>query len=467
MIELKRKIDKKLIEWKNDPDKLPLIIEGARQIGKTYSILKFGKENYQEVVYLNFVLNPDYIDIFQGSLSVDDIISLITIFIPDKLIMPGKTLIFFDEIQDCPNALVALKSFAIDKRYDVIASGSLLGMATSKHSSFPVGYVKTMEMFAMDFQEFLIANTNEDVITNMLLNSFREKKPIPNALNKKISQLFKKYLIIGGLPRAVTTYLETKDFNKVENIKKDILEGYFKDIAKYGNLAERNKATELLKSIPKQLLNDNIKFQFSKVRKHARARDYEDSLMWLFESGITDNCKRLEEIDPENFDYKISNTNNYRVFIKDPGILITMYNKRSLIKAIINGDYFTNNGAILKNYIFDSLKKQGQVPLYFLKKSGLEIEFITKINDIPIPISLRENINANQALSIFLEENNLNLGLKISENYFSYSHNIYTIPIYSLYLINDLLEIIFENNEEIKKQILNKGGTINGKVLLR
>lgn len=466
MTILKRKIEDELLNWKKETNKLPLIVEGARQVGKTYSILKFGEENYNNVIYLNFILNPEYMDIFSGSLSVDDIISLITIFIPDKKITPGDTLIFLDEIQDCPNALVSLKSFGEDKRYDIIASGSLLGMATSKHSSFPVGYVKTVEMYAMDFQEFLMAHGNESQITNFLINTFRNQQQIPTALNAKISQLFKTYLIIGGLPRSVLTYLESRDFNRVDKEKKEIIHGYFRDIGKYGNLAEKNKANDLLLSIPKQLLKDNKKFQFSKVRKHARARDYEDALMWLFESGVTDSCNRMDDLDTKTYDYTLSDT-NYQVFIKDTGLLITMYDNRNIWSGIMNGNYFINNGSILKNYVFDALRKQNLKTMYFQKKTGFEIEFITNINDTLIPLSLRENINANQALNIFLKETGLPFGYKISENYFAYDKNSYTIPVYSLYLIEEFSRIINTPSGNIKKQLLDKDGAQDDKGMLR
>ena len=225
----KRKIEDYLLKWKKSSTRLPLIIEGARQIGKTFSILEFGKNEYKKLIYINFITNPEYKKIFSGSLDVNNLLALITLYATCDELIENDTLIFLDEIQECPNAVVALKSFATDKRYDIICSGSLISMVQSNFSSYPIGYCEVFEMHGMDFEEFLDAMGKKIVIKSMLLNIFKNKENIDIALGDKISDLFKTFLLTGGFPKAVLTYIETRDFNKLEKVKSEIIDGYIKD----------------------------------------------------------------------------------------------------------------------------------------------------------------------------------------------------------------------------------------------
>lgn len=446
---LKRKIDEKLNKWKNSYHKVPLIVEGARQVGKTFSILKFGAENYENVIHINFILNPEYCEIFSGSLDVDTLISMLTIYMPGQPLVSGKTLIFLDEIQDCPNALVALKSFAIDKRFDVIASGSLLGMISRISKSYPVGYCETITMYPLDFEEFLWGLNYGDSFTNILLKSFNDKKELPAGLCKKISLLFRTYMIVGGLPKAVMAYIETKDFNNVESEKARIIDGYFKDIAKYGDTKEKNKAQDLFVAIPHQLTRENKKFQFSKVKKHARSRDYEDSLKWLYESGVVQIIRKQESFTDYN---DISTEPNYRVFFKDTGLLVSMYKGKEIPMNIINGQYFINNGALIDNIIAESLNKQFQDLTFYKRESGLEVEFIIRHNQQLIPISLKKNIQFNQTLNLLFSEDTpfTRFGFKLTDDNFKFDDNIYTIPFYAVFLIDRFIKII---NDDFRENI--------------
>ena len=438
----KRKIEDYLLKWKKSSTRLPLIIEGARQIGKTFSILEFGKNEYKKLIYINFITNPEYKKIFSGSLDVNNLLALITLYATCDELIENDTLIFLDEIQECPNAVVALKSFATDKRYDIICSGSLISMVQSNFSSYPIGYCEVFEMHGMDFEEFLDAMGKKIVIKSMLLNIFKNKENIDIALGDKISDLFKTFLLTGGFPKAVLTYIETRDFNKLEKVKSEIIDGYIKDISSYGDIFEKAKASELLFSIPMQLLKSNKKFQFSKIKKHARLRDYEASLNWLTKSSVIYPVKKIESLE---FDYMpIISDNNFKLYLRDTGLLLNLYKNKDMWKRIIEGKYFEDNGSIIENYILDCLLKQDFNPFFFKKESGLAIEFIILSGDLLIPISMKKHINFDQSIDILLKEQykNISFGFRISENTFQFEKNIYTIPIYSLFLLKEYLNIL-------------------------
>ena len=437
-----RKIEQYLLKWKRSDNKLPLIIEGARQIGKTFSVLEFGKNEYKKLIYINFITNPEYKKIFSNSLDINNLLALISLYATDDELIENDTLIFLDEIQDCPNAVVALKSFAQDKRYDVICSGSLISMVQSNFSSYPIGYCTVYEMHGMDFEEFLDAMGKKIVIKNMLLDIFKYKKNIDPSLADRISDLFKAFLLTGGFPKSVLTYIETRDFNRLEKVKSEIIDGYIKDISSYGDIFEKAKASELLFSIPMQLLKSNKKFQFSKIKKHARLRDYESSLNWLTKSSVIYPVKKIESLE---FDYMpIISDNNFKLYLRDTGLLLNLYKNKDMWKRIIEGKYFEDNGSIIENYILDCLLKQDFNPFFFKKESGLAIEFIILSGDLLIPISMKKHINFDQSIDILLKEQykNISFGFRISENTFRFEKNIYTIPIYSLFLLKEYLNIL-------------------------
>lgn len=435
---LKRKIDELLLFWKHKAYKTPLIIEGARQIGKTYSITNFGKAHYQNFININFILNPEYKDLFSQALDKDTMYTLLNLYFP-QVDLSKDTLLFLDEIQDCPEAITALKGLAMLDNLDIIASGSLLGMLNNIPESFPTGYVEIIQMYPLDFEEFLWANGYGDNITNLLIDTFKNKKILPEAIAKKLLSLFKQYLILGGMPNSIANYEKTHDYNQSQNELDKIISGYFQDIQKYGDLSERNKSYDLFLSIPKQLMEVNKKFQFSKIKKHARLRDYEASLKWIYRSNIINIIPRLDDLK-KNI---ISNT-NYKVYLNDTGLLIANYKVPKLKIDLINGNFFTYNQAIIENAVQEILHKQNFNLVFYKRESGLEIEFMLNLNDLYIPVSIREKYHYNSSINQLIQEGNKEIpfGLNISMDNFQYLDNIYQIPIFALYLLKDYIKII-------------------------
>lgn len=435
---LKRKINDHLVIWKNKTNKCPLLIEGARQIGKTYSITNFGKNNYQNFIYINFILNPEYKDIFSDALDNNTLTTMLNLYFPN-FNLNHETLLFLDEIQDCPNAITALKSLANVKNLDVIASGSLLGMLNNKPSSFPTGYVEVIKMYPLDFEEFLWANGYGDNITNLLIDTFKKRSVLPVGIAKKLLSLFKRYLILGGMPNNIISYNNNNDYNQIQSESEKIINGYFQDIQKYGDFSERNKAYDLFISIPKQLMEQNKKFQFSKIKKHARLRDYDSSLKWIYRSNIINIIPRLDDIEKP----QISST-QYKVYINDTGLLVGLYKVPKLKIDILNDNYFVYNQAIIENVIQDTLLKQNFDLVFYKRESGLEIEFLINLNDIFIPISIREKYHYNSSIKQILQEGlkQIPFGFNISIDNFNYQDNTYQIPIYAIYLLKEYIKLL-------------------------
>ncbi|MEG1362918.1 MAG: AAA family ATPase, partial [Clostridia bacterium] len=324
---LKRKITKQLIEWKNDKDKMCLMIKGARQVGKTYIIDKFARENYKNYVYINFDEMPSYKSIFDGNLDPDTIIKQITVNIPNVNLIPNETIIFLDEIQNCPNARTALKFLSIDKRFDVVASGSLLGINYKEVPSFPVGYIETIEMYSLDFEEFLWANGMSEDAINIIKEYFDKKEEVPLAMHIKMMELFKEYIVVGGMPKVVSDFVQTHNFVNVLKKQKEIISNYLDDIAKYANGCEKAKARECFLSVPKHLSKDYKKFQYSLVDCNGTAKKYAGSLMWLYDAGIINYCYNLTI---PNLPLEGNSINNqFKVYMNDTGLLMAMLEEGS------------------------------------------------------------------------------------------------------------------------------------------
>ena len=279
---LRRKIEQTLMEWKNAPDHKPLIIKGCRQCGKTFSVLEFAKKNYEHVVYLNFYANPQYASVFSGSLEVDHITMLLSALMGrDAIFEPGKTILVLDEIQDCPDARTALKFFKLDGRYDVIGTGSLLGVkgyGDKEPKSIPVGYETVIEMSPLDFEEFLWANGISEQIITLLKTHLQDETPVPDALHQRLRDLLLQYTVVGGMPDAVQTFVNTKRMDEVLQIQRDIVRSYEDDMVKYAEKKDKPVIRECFQSIPRQLSKENKKFQYSIVKKGATAAKFAGSL---------------------------------------------------------------------------------------------------------------------------------------------------------------------------------------------
>ena len=323
---LKRKIYQELLEWKKKDNKMCLVIKGARQVGKTFIIDKFARENYENYIYMNFDENPGYKNIFNGDLDVDNIIKQISLRVQNASIVPNKTIIFLDEIQNCPNARTALKFLSLDKRFDVIASGSLLGINYKEVSSFPVGYTEQIEMYSLDFEEFLWANGISEMSILDIKEYFDKKEVVPTAMHEKMMNLFKEYIVVGGMPRVVDDFVQNHNFANVLKIQRAIISYYEDDIAKYADGAEKTKARACFLSIPKHLSKDYKKFRYSLVVPSGSSRKYGGSLMWLYDAGIINFCYNLEipQLPLEGN----AKREAFKVYMRDTGLLLAMLDER-------------------------------------------------------------------------------------------------------------------------------------------
>ncbi len=425
---LKRKIEEKLIEWKKNKDKVCLMIKGARQVGKTFIVNKFAKENYKYYTYINFIENPEYSAIFEGNLNIDNLIKQISIRVEGAQLEPYKSLIFLDEIQMCPKARTALKFFSIDKRFDVIASGSLLGINYKEVPSFPVGYVEHLEMFSLDFEEFLWANNISEKSILDIKKYYEKKEKVPLAIHSKMMELFKEYIIVGGMPRVVTEYINTKDFSKVLKLQRSIIIDYENDIAKYADNLEKVRAKACFDSIPKQLAKEYKKFQYSVVEKKSTAKKYSSSIKWLKDAGIINICHNITNIElPLEGNAK---DDCFKIYMADTGLLMAMLEDGSQ-EDIIDGNLGIYKGAIFENIIADIFAKSGKKLYYYERDSKLEIDFVIRYNRKAVPVEVKsaDNTKAKSLESLF-SKNLISFAIKLSSKNVSGTEKIVSFPLY-------------------------------------
>ncbi len=425
---LKREIEDKLIEWKSKSDKKCLIISGARQVGKTYIVEKFGRENYENFISINFVENPTAKKIFDGDLDINTILANISLYVPKESLslVPYKTLIFLDEIQLCPNARTALKFFAIDKRYDVIASGSLLGINYEEVSSYPTGYVEFLDMHPLSFKEFLWANHIDDNVISILRECYLNKKLVNEAMNNKILEYFKQYIVIGGMPNVVNTFINNHNYEEVLNIQKNILIDYKNDIAKYAISTKKVKARACFESIPAQLAKDNKKFMYKQFDKNGRRDKYAGSINWLIDAGIVNICNNVSNLELPLIGYK--EDDYFKLYIADTGLLVAMLDEGTNVQ-IIEGNLGIYKGAIFENIIAQVLYSQGNKLYFYNRKNTLELNFVLSKNGKITPIEVKAN-NKAKSLSTILKENKDMEGIKLVYGNVGYSNNILTLPLY-------------------------------------
>ena len=375
---LKRKIENVLKDWKNTPNRSPLIIKGQRQCGKTFSVRAFSEENYKHVVYLNFLKNPNYISIFNGSLEVDDLIIMMSALLGDEAIfVPHKTIIILDEIQDCPEARTALKFFKEDGRFDVIGTGSLLGVKGygKQPKSVPVGSETLIEMKPLDFEEFLWANGISEQIINMLKSCLESVTPVPEALHNKMQELMLQYAVVGGMPEVVQKFVDTKQMNAVLTLQRNIIRSYEDDMVKYANDKDKPLIRECFQSIPKQLSKENKKFQYSVVKRGATATKFAGSLQWIEDAGIVSRCYNLELPELPLDGNAVQDV--FKVYMNDTGLFVSMLEDGTQYD-ILQGNLYGYKGAIFENLIADIFVKMGRKLYYYHKDSGLEIDFVMR-----------------------------------------------------------------------------------------
>ena len=441
MERLKRKIDNYLIEWKSNPNRLPLIIKGARQIGKTNAIRNFGEKNYRIFIEINFALNPEFKSIFDRSFNVDEIVKEITLRRPEIEIIPNETLIFFDEMQDCISTATSLKAFKEDGRYDVICSGSLMGINYKKIESNSVGNKEDYTLHSMDFEEFLWAKGyNEEIILDML-NSMIKLVPLSNTMYDVMLESFKEYMIVGGMPAIVSSFIENKNFSGILKMQQQILLDYEEDITKYAEGLDQSKILAVYKNIPVFLGNENKKFQITKIQDGARNREYIGVLDWLDRAGIINICYSLDQVSlPLKGNY---NPNNYRIYFGDTGLLIGSLDEEAQDDLRKNQNFNTYKGAIYENVIADMLIKQGY-NLYFYKneKGTLEMDFFIRDKDSLIPLEVKANDNSTVSLNNLIESDNysdIKYGIKLCNKNIGFNGKFYTFPYFMAFLLKRYL----------------------------
>jgi predicted AAA+ superfamily ATPase len=380
------------MEWKNDPHKKSLLIKGARQVGKTYTIDDFAKKNYGTYIHINFEENPEYAAIFSDSRAVETIMRNMSNYFPNAEFVPGDTLIFLDEIQSCPDARVAFKFFTMDGRYDIIGSGSLLGVRYKEVSSYPVGYEDVIDMYSLDFEEFLWAMGFKEGHINALRASFSKKEPLGQAILNRFNEYMRLYMMVGGMPEAVKIFKETNHLGKVLNVQKRIVSGYLDDITKYATWLDKGRVRATFESIPAQLSKKNKKFMYGDVEgtKGRGHETYAGGLLWLYEADIINICYNLTE---PALPLMINRRDNiFKVYLRDTGLMTSMM-EDGLSKALLNGDIDVNEGAIMENMVADMLGKNGYELMYFEKNGSLEIDFILNLDGIVSAIEVKSGIN--------------------------------------------------------------------------
>ena len=438
---LKRKIEQRLIDWKNDPEHKPLIIKGCRQCGKTYSVLDFAKKNYAHVVYLNFFENPDYASVFSGSLEPDNIVMMLSALLGKNAIFEtGKTVLILDEIQDCPEARTALKFFRIDGRYDVIATGSLLGVKGygKEPKSVPVGSETVIDMYPLDFEEFLWANGIEPPLTSILENCLSEEKPVPDALHHRMRQLLLQYAVVGGMPDAVNAFINTHRLDRVLQIQRDIVRSYKDDMIKYADKKDKSCITECFESIPRQLAKENKKFQYSLVKKGATSSKYAGSLQWIEEAGIITRCYNLSITELPLDGNSIENM--FKVYMRDIGLFVSMLEDGTQYD-ILQGNLYGYKGAIFENLIADIFSKMGRKLYYFHKDSGLEVDFVIRYHGECTLVEVKASDGNTKSTKTILrhpEKYHVSHAIKLGDYNIGRNDQILTLPVYMAFLLKAL-----------------------------
>lgn len=442
---LKRKVDLYLKKWKENANRKPLIISGARQIGKTTSIKEFGK-TYQSFIEINFITMPQFKKIFQNGYRVENVIKEISLLNPTFKFIENNTLILFDEIQAYPDAATSLKPFCEDGRFDVICSGSLLGVNYKKISSIPVGYKEDYTMYSMDFEEYLWANGYSDSQIDDIFNYMKNLTPLPETYLNVLRLLYRDYIFVGGMPEAVDLFLKNGTFSESFNVHKRIYKDYEDDITNYVEGLDMAKVKKVYRHISAQLAKDNHKFQISKIEHSARLREYYGTEEWLKDAGIINIAYNLEQLSLPFSSYEVSDY--FRIYYSDHSLFIANLDEESKEDLITNENYEIYNGALYESLVSEALIKSG-FKLYFYKNKDatIELDFLIRIKNEIIPIEVKRNRGRSKSLKAVLNSNeNIKYGLKLTNGNIGFEDNKFTFPYYLAFL----LKRFFKETEYIK-----------------
>ena len=434
---MERKIENTILNWKNSSKRMPLIIKGARQIGKTYTALMIGKKYYKNTVYFNMEDSQELVSIFEKDFDTERIITELSIRSGES-IFKNETLIIFDEIQACERALLSLKYFCEKApEYHIIAAGSLLGVALNREKySFPVGKVDMITMYPMDFEEFLWALNQHD-LADAIREHYQSNEMF--SLHDTAMMYYKTYLLVGGMPRAVLDYIETKDYNFVTASQKSLNDSYIADMAKYATPNETTKIMNAYNSIPAQLSKENKKFQYKVIKSGARAYEYETAINWLNASGIINQCTKVKEgklplsafIEPESF----------KIYMSDVGLLCNKFGIPTNIVIIENDNMNDFKGALAENYVCSSLVQCGLTPYYWESNGKAEVDFVVQDkNGNIIPIEVKSSIHTrSKSLNVFKGLYKIPYSIRVSTKNFGFENNIKCIPLYSVFCLDTLI----------------------------
>jgi len=438
----RRKIDDYLNNWKADPEHKPLIVKGARQIGKTESIMHFAEGNYENVVYINFALEKKFMQILADGYDVESVIKNISLADPSLKFVPGKTIIIFDEIQENPDVATTLKSFRIDGKYDVICSGSMLGINYKKIHSNSVGSKTDYEMYSMDFEEFLWAKGYSQEQIDSILSHMLEIKPFNDNELTVFKSLFLDYSVLGGMPEVVKLYIESGTFSGTLDVQEQIRLDYEEDVRKYAEGLDQTKIISVYRSIPAQLAKENKKFQFSKLGKNARSREYTGCIEWLIDAGVITECNCLQY--PELPLKGNIEESKYKLYYPDTGLLVSALDEEAQEDLRVNKNLGVYKGALYENFVAEAFIKQGLGLFYYKKEnSTLEEDFFVRTQNDLIPVEVKSNSDQSKSLSTLIKNENysdITYGIKLGDFNVGHANDIYTFPYFCAFKMKEYLK---------------------------
>ena len=437
---MERKIDRYLLEWKQNPDRMPLIIRGARQVGKTYSIRQFGK-SYKSFIEINFVTNPEYKRIFANGFATKDIEMQISLINPDFKFIERDTLIFFDEAQEFPDCTTSLKFFKQDGRFDVICSGSMMGLNYKEITSISVGYKTDVTMYSLDFEEFLWAKGYRQEHIDNIYQHLVELKPFSSLEMDVLNEKFLEYITVGGMPAIVSDFISNGNYSNTLAMQRQLLLDYEADITKYAQGIDKAKIKNVYRNIPVFLAKDNKKFQISKVAAHARSRDYIGCVDWLSDAGIINICYCMSFPElPLKGNYDES---KYKIYFHDTGLLMASLDEYSLDDLRKNRNLGIYKGAIYENVIAEALVKAG-LPIYYFKKENaqLEMDFFVRDIDSLVPVEVKAKDAATVSLNNLIKSDSypdIKYGIKLCHKNVGFNGKFYTFPYFTAFLLKKWL----------------------------
>jgi len=443
----KRKIENILQSWLDDVSHKPLVVKGVRQCGKTSSVMDFAQKQFKNVIYLDFHEHPEYKKFFTPNLEVDAIVMRITAAMPDAEIEAGKTCFVFDEIQDCPRARGSLKYFHLDGRYEVICTGSLLGVngyktpdekAEEEAASIPVGFEDIVNMYPMDFEEWLWANGIKDLHFDYLKKCLNSETPVEEALHDRFRELLLQYTIVGGMPEVVTTFLETKQIGKVLSVQRRIIDDYKADMVKYAATADKSRIRECFESIPAQLAREYKKFSYTAVRHGGRGRDYAGSLQWIEDAGIIRRCYNTSTTELPLDGNRIQS--EFKVYMADIGLLVAMLEEGTQ-SSILEGNLLNYKGAIAENLVADIFGKMGHKLYYYHKDGGVELDFLVRYKGQCTPVECKAATGNAKSMRTVLkhpEKYHVTSAIKLGDYNIGKSNELLTLPMYMAFLLTEV-----------------------------